>query len=481
MKVPALYYTNESYLSYLMPLRNPLAHFHADFLEHLDSDGISELTSLDRWFTSIFYHTSTDFKKGVLTCLEVTKADILPTGILTFPEICKELKSANDVDRDFFFKYICAYGTRDVLKPFIGAGFDTPQKPLDWNEDPYGIVTGRYGLSVCAFTNIETFESLAAAGIRITNFGLVLEVMSSDFLLERSRDRDFLERFFGLWSPSSDLRPLVLAHWLQHVQRWYFKFEDVHKAMINALIERDYRSFPCRVASTERLRVKATFLGVEVVWQVLTIITPRVNWEQHPLREMCVTILLHLLEQYRPFVELELDRRWLPPGCQERRIGFTPLMLAVVAGDLRLAVILVEHGAIITQRHASQNLSALDLAFRNTCCCHPRNWLGLPPSELAFWRKGPFWCESDTEISEEQDKRILEYLVEKSEQSPDPVNTPKQKPDGKFIPLPTVSLVLTSPYQSLGQIFANFGYLWPDVFKDMQRLSARVETSEEWS
>lgn len=426
MKVPALYYTNESYLSYLMPLPNPLAHFHADFLEHLDPDGISELTSVDRWFTSIFYHTSTDFKKGILTCLEVTKADILPTGILTIPGICKELKSADDADRVYFFQHICAYGTRDVVKPFIGAGFDMPQQPLDWTKVCYCMNTRDFVWEY-AFTNIETFESLAPAGIRITSFGVVLEVMSSDFLLERSRDRDFLERFFGLWSPSSDLRPLVLAHWLQHVQRWSFKFEDVHKAMINALIERDYCSFPCRVAPTERIRVKSTFLGVEVVWQVWTVIKSRNWWEQQAPREFSVTILLYLLEQYRPFVELELDRRWLPQGCEERWLGFTPLMLAVVAGDLRLAVILVEHGAIITQRHASQNLSALDLAFRNTCCCHPRNWLGLPPSELA-----KYWDQSRVNISEEQDKRILEFLVEKSGQSPDLVNTPKQKPDGKF-------------------------------------------------
>ena len=464
-----------SHLAYLMPLPNYSTLFRTEFLKHLDMDGILELTSLDRWLTSILYHTSADFKKSLLICLEIKKDDILPTGILAFPEICKELKAARADDREHFFEKVCAYGTRDTLKPFIGAGLDAPQQSLDWPEERNPMKTCQYHLSTIAFQNMETFELLAAVGIRISRFRVVLEVMSCRFILERFLDRAFLDLFFGLWSPSSELRPLVLSHWLQFMQEFrQVQFEDAEKGMINVLIERDYCSFPNGTSPTPHSKRATMFLGAEVAWQVCMVIKPLEQWKRGSLREERMTLLLHILEQYRPFVDLELDRRWLPPKLEERWLGFTPLMLAVAAGDLRLAMLLVEYGAIITRPHTSQNLSALDLALRNKSCYHPRNWLGLPPSELA-----EFWLESVTMVAEETDEKILEFLVEKSRQSQVPVNHAKPKTDAKFhsaaSQVPHTESTIEVPTTIL-QALAICGRKFSDVCRDYQ-LEWRRRTS----
>ena len=423
-----------SHLSYLVRLPTSSAHLQAEFLRHLDIDSISELTRLDIWFTSIWYHTSTDFRNALQARLETTKKDILPLGILDFPEICKQLKTAEEAERNHFFEFICTYGTRENLEPFIVARFETPQQPLEWSIPKHGTLSLRfpswYEIPAHAFTNVETFESIAAAGIRISDFKVVLKVMSSSFILERVRDRAFLESFFGLWSPSGNLRPLVLAYWVKYLNKCYMVIGDTHRAMVDALIDRDYCSFPSRTSPTQRIRTTTTFLAVEVTCLVCEIIRPRTLWVIKYLREeKNVMLLLYMLEKYRAFMELELDRRWLPEAGDERWLGFTPLMLAVAAGDFRLVVLLVEHGAIITQPHTSRNLSALDLAHRNICCCHPRNWLELPPSELDKY------SESDTMISEETDEKILDFLVKKSKQSQDLVHTPELRSDCKLIPL----------------------------------------------
>lgn len=426
-----------SHLSYLMSLPNPLAHLQAEFLRHLDIDSISELTRLDIWFTSLWYHTSTDFRKALQTCLETTKKDIQPLGILASPEICKQLKTAKEADRNHFFEFICTHGTRENLKPFIVAGIDTPQQPLERSIGKDGTLSSRFQIPAHAFKNLETFKSLAAAGIRITDFKVVLKVMSSSFILEQVRDRDFLESFFGLWSPLGKLRPLVLICWVRYLNIYNKVIGDAHKAMVDALIDRDYCSFPSRTSPTQHIRTTTTFLGVEVTCLVCMIIRPRIHWRTINWREDKVMLLLYMLEKYRPFVDLELDRRWRPVAWEERWLGFTPLMLAVAAGNFRLVVLLVEHGATITQPHSSQHLSALDLALRNFSCCHPRNWLGLPPSDIKI-TYGKY-----KKVSEETDEKILDFLVKESNQSQDLVHTPELRSDRKLIPLTTLSHLLT--------------------------------------
>ena len=261
--------------------------------------------------------------------------------------------------------------------------------------------------------------------------------MSSRFILERVRDRDFVESFFGLWSPLGKSRPLVLAHWVHYLNDHRKVIGYAHKTMVDALIDRGYCSFPSRISPTQHIRTTTMFLGVEVTCLVCTIIEPCPYWRTLGLREKKMMLLLYILEKYRPFVELELNRRWLPKAWEERWLDFTPLMLAVAAGDFTLVVLLVEHGAIITQPHTSRNLSALDLALRNISCCHPRNWLGLPPSKLERY------VESETKVSEETDEKILDFLVKESKQSQNLVHTPELRSDRKLIPLTTLSPLLT--------------------------------------
>ena len=449
------WFLTNSYLSYLIPLPNASEHFQTEFLKHLDPDGISELNCLDRWFSSILYHTSPNFKESLVTHLEASKEDMLPTGILAFPDLCRELKAAGEFERGFFFEHICAFGPKDVLTAFIGAGVNMPQQPLERPKSGDPNMTLRFHTSTVAFKNVNTFGSLAAAGIGVTDFRVVLEVMSSRFILEGVQDRDFLEGFFSVWSPSSELRPLILAYWIQHLQENSMKIEDTHKAMFGTLIERGYCSFSSSTPPTQRIRRTKLYLGVEIAWQVCMVIKPRESGyvmrangkcvdRNFPLRigggsseegrdgprEERVALLLYMLEQYHPFVDLELDRRWLPSTWEEHWLGFTPLMLAVVAGDFRLVILMVSNGATIAEPHGPQNLSTLDLARRNISWQHPRNWLGLPPSQL-----DDGWFESDKKISEETDKRIHNFLVKKSKHSQDLVHMPisKQISGGKLI------------------------------------------------
>lgn len=103
----------DSYLSFLLPLPNQLAHLQTNFLRHLDHDGISDLPSWDKFFSSIFYHTLPAFQNALIKHFEVIKRNVLPVGILTIPEICKQKDSMSIYDRIYHFGILCAYGSKD--------------------------------------------------------------------------------------------------------------------------------------------------------------------------------------------------------------------------------------------------------------------------------------------------------------------------------------------------------------------------------
>jgi Ankyrin repeat len=456
----------KSYLSYFMHLPNAFVHIQAEFLKHPDPDGISELADLDRWLSSILYHTSPGFRKALSTSLEVIKEDLPPSGILPFRELCRELKAARQEDRDIFFGQICAFGTEDTLKPFIGSELDLPQQSLELPRGGCFLLFRRhYEEQARVFTNPKTFESLAGAGIRITDFEVVLEVMSSQFLLRRVQNVDSLETFFNLWSPTSKLRPLVLAYWLWYLQGPSMEIGDIHKALFDVLVNRDCCSFPSPQSTVQHAKEPTMFLGIEITWQVCLIVDPRVTIDAKAWvdsKERKVALLTYILDRYHPFVDLELDERWLPITLEERWVGFTPLMLAVVAGDLRVVMLLVENGASITQSHTSQNLSVLDLAHRDISFDHPRNWLGLPPSEL-----DNDLLENYTKISKERDEAIYDYLFKRSKQ-PEGLALmplPEQTSGGKLTPVPNISPLLTSACPKPCPRFCNSWLLLVETFR----------------
>lgn len=260
-----------------------------------------------------------------------------------------------------------------------------------------------------------------------------MQLMSSHLVLERVQDNDFLERFFELWSPSAELRPLVAAHWFAYLQNKAeseIRIGDSHHAMFDALIDRGYCSFPGTTS----------FLGIEFSWQVcLALVPPRshmpcgTGWNPELVR--------YMLEHYRPFVDLELNGQWLPTYWKERWLGYTPLMLAVVVGHLELVEVLVDNGATLTQPHGSQQLSVIDLSFRNLASHHPRNWMGLSPSELRLWTEDNHAACSHAVISEETDSRIHVFLMGRSKQShhPSPVANRERISGGESILLPSLS------------------------------------------
>jgi len=401
-----IFHFHPSYLSYLIPLTNPLTHFRAELFKYLDIDGISELTHLDRWLTSVLYHTSTEFKKSLLAGLEMIKQDLLPKGLLEIHEVCKELRTANAYDQGTFYLQIATLGSTSILRRSVGAEFDPTAQIL---------------------------VSLAAGNICIKDFRVVMQLMSSFLVLERVQDHDFLERFFELWAPSAELRPLVAARWfenLRSIPQSGLRIGDSHHAMFDALIDRGYCSFPGTTS----------FLGIEFSWQVcLALVSLRfympceTDWNPELIR--------YMVEHYRPFVDLELNRQWLPTYWKERWLGYTPLMLAVVVGHLELVKVLVDNGATLTQPHGSQQLSVIDLSFRNLASHHPRNWMGLSPSELRLWTEDNHAACSHAVISEETDSRIHVFLMGRSKQShhPSPVANRERISGGESILLPSLS------------------------------------------
>ena len=102
----------------------------------------------------------------------------------------------------------------------------------------------------------------------------------------------------------------------------------------------------------------------------LYVLTPRKN-EFHyregkdggaDLRAEGTSLLSYLLDRYHPFVELEIHQTWFAdldidpwwystrnmPWEKTRWLGYTPLMLAVVAGDPRLVKLLIQSSANVT-------------------------------------------------------------------------------------------------------------------------------------
>ena len=425
-----------SHLGYLFAMRSPIEVYRTDYLNHLDMDSISELIELDRWLMSIMYLTFIDFRNLVNSSLGVLRSDILPVGMFTMPELFLSLKGAIEDDRNRFFNMLCTYGSREILQPFIGAGLGILCKPLEWSDS--WSLDGPLPLHPKAFQNFDTFSCLNAVGLRMQSFEVVLQVMSSRFIIDRAHDQVFLDAFFGLWSPSAEVRPLTIVYWLLHLrhERQWLKNDKDLVAMFDTLVARNFCSFPN----------SPKFLGVELLWLVCIAVEPR--WhsmlripKETQLQFAGIGLLSHLIQHYRGFVDLELDHRllrrkpypyWPTRGWVKLFTGYTPLMLAVVAGNFGLVALLVDNGADVTLLSTILKSSALDLSIRNTSGDHPRKWV-----ERANHFYGQLWFEGDWNISETTDRKILDFLMERSGHSHTFVANPNTEhtPSGKLLDL----------------------------------------------
>ena len=447
-----------SHFVYLFAMGSRLEIYKTEYFNYLDMDSILDLMHVDRWLISILYHTFTDFRKLLNSSLGTPRADILPAGVFSVPELFISLKAAKYKDRSDFFNLLCAYGSKELLQPFIGAGFDMCNPLAKSSAPSMHLLPG-------AFLNIDTFSCLSAVGLRMQSLEDVLLVMRSSFILDRVQDEDFIDTFFGLWSPSPKDRPLVTAYWLQSFQFHTSRTNEAHMTMIDKLIARAY----CTPSNSPE------FLGVEIIWQVCLIIEPRDSWRKERCSNLWDTgILSHMIQQHHGFFDLELDPRSLPqtsisrwPSSSwvQRFTGYTPLMLAVVAGNLELVALLVDNGASITLESTSQKFSALDLSIRNVFSEHPRLWV-LPG-------RYDRWHEEDGKVSEAADKKILDFLLERSGQSLrylDNFNiehTSSGKLLGKMCILAALTFLvegLASILRVMGTIGQNFSRLCRKVF-----------------
>lgn len=195
-----------------------------------------------------------------------------------------------------------------------------------------------------------------------------------------------------------------------------------------------------------------SFLGIEISWQICQIIWPQDMYalggtQDINMRNKRMAFLSYLIDQYHPFVDLELQEvpdlfgwKYWSTWCKQ----FTPLMLAVVVGDLELVVLLVKNGANVTLHHISRNLSALDLALHHLSCHHPRIWEGRLFTTIMPGPRNPLRA-AHTTVTEETDRAKYDFFVEQSIQSRDLIllTNPGMNSGGESTRVPIVSIVLT--------------------------------------
>lgn len=81
-----------------------------------------------------------------------------------------------------------------LLKPLVGFKRSKPKVEL-----------------AADFQNEDTFKLFKAAGICVSDLRVVLQVLSSPFMLGRVLDGSSVKTFLDLWSGP---RHLLLAHWI---------------------------------------------------------------------------------------------------------------------------------------------------------------------------------------------------------------------------------------------------------------------------
>ena len=372
----------------MLPLDAPLAFIQTDFLSHLDPDGISELAMMDRTLCSTLYHTWPSFKNAVIRHLDIGVNQLLPAGIMALPDILTQLRGMTVDARRFFFENICAYGPKDALEPFIESGADLLVPPLTLRE---------------AFMNENTFLSLARASIHFNTMDMLIGVLSSRFILERSHDSYSVQNILRLWSPDPGSRERALANFLVGIilLDTRIDFEDDHKRVCNTLIKQGYCSS----------RIPDRILGLELAWVVCQSISHR-GYRAHVRRseKNRTNVLSNLIHHYKPSIDTEVSEfphSYAPDWLDLPELMQYPLlMLAVTAGDLPVVELLVTAGANITKTYSPKQLSAWDLAVRNLSFDHPRNWAEVPPSK----------AHDHYLVSEEVDIAIYQSLLQNTNQ-----------------------------------------------------------------
>ena len=384
--------SHQSYLSYLLPLEAPLAYIEIELLSHLDPDGISELSFMDRILCSTLYHTYPEFKNAVIRHFNIGENRLLPAGLMTMPHVLTELQDMAIDARIFFFETICAFGPKDVLTPFIRSEAELLVPPLTSPEP---------------FMNENTFKSLAHASIRFDTMDMLIRLLTSQFILKRSHDGYSVQNILRLWSSDTGSRERALAYFLVDSKYLDQRTEigDDHKRVCDILIEQGYCSS----------RTLNSVLGVELTWVVCEAISRQKYAEpQESARERTI-ILSHLIHHYRPSVDTEISefpfrRCGLKSRTLPKFFRYTPLMLAVIAGDLPVVKLLVLGGANATKPFSPKNLSALDLAVRNLDLDHPRAWVQVQPSHASAYNG----YNHDYYVSEDDDITICDYLSQAS-------------------------------------------------------------------
>ena len=129
---------------------------------------VNDLLPIDRWLVGILQHTDSKFRKALQRYLASYRtvffaSEVYPSlgAVFNIEVIVSEVQEASTRDRVEFLKVVSKWGTKDMIVPFIRAGFDLDEKfsneQMPWLRLSYLSKAVKWG-------NLDTFETLLGAG-----------------------------------------------------------------------------------------------------------------------------------------------------------------------------------------------------------------------------------------------------------------------------------------------------------------------------
>ena len=123
---------------------------------------VNELLPMDRWLLGILEQTDGRFRSSLQKHnSKYRSANQVSQVYQDVDMIVTELQAASTRDRVEFLKIVSKWGTRDMIMPFIKAGFDLNERPsneqMPWLRLSYLSKAMKWG-------NLDTFETLLDAG-----------------------------------------------------------------------------------------------------------------------------------------------------------------------------------------------------------------------------------------------------------------------------------------------------------------------------
>ena len=123
---------------------------------------VNDLLPMDRWLVGILEHTNERFRKALQYHFSKYRSNYTAAQVCSnIDTIVSEVQAASTRDRVEFLKIVSKWGTRDMILPFIAAGFDLDEKSSN-EQMPWLRLS--YLSKATKWANLNTFQTLLDAG-----------------------------------------------------------------------------------------------------------------------------------------------------------------------------------------------------------------------------------------------------------------------------------------------------------------------------